>query len=179
MKHINDLLKRSARALHPALRLGLMAVALGLSPAAYAATAIGTMSVTATVASSCIVGASSLAFGSVTSAAIQAGNIDAVGAVTVNCTTGSAYTVSLDAGSGSGATVAIRKMTSGANILNYSIYTVAGRTTVWGDTTAASVTVAGTGNGTVQSISAFGRIFSGQTVPAASYTDTVNVTITY
>jgi spore coat protein U-like protein len=160
-----------------ALRLGLAAGALCSGQAAHAATATGVMTVTATVASTCIVGASTLAFGSATSAAIQAGNIDATGTVTVNCTTGSAYTVALDKGAGTGATIPIRKMTSGANLLNYSVYVEAGRTTVWGD--ATGTTVAGTGTGAAQSISAYGRIFSGQTVPAASYTDTVNVTVTY
>jgi len=166
-------------ALRPAIRLGVVAAALCLSPAVFAASAVGTMSVTATVASSCIVGTSSLAFGSVTSAAIQAGNIDAIGTVTVNCTMGSAYTVALDVGTGVGATFPIRKMTAGANLLSYSVYTLAARTTVWGDGTATTVTVTGTGSGAAQSISAYGRIFSGQTVPAAAYTDTVNVTITY
>jgi spore coat protein U-like protein len=129
------------------------------------------------VASTCIVGTSTLAFGSATSAAIQAGNIDATGTVSVNCTTGSAYTIALDAGGGTGATAASRKMTSGTNLLSYTVYTTAARTTVWDATGPGSVT--GTGTGALQSISAYGRIFSGQTVPAATYTDTVNVTVTY
>lgn len=174
-------LQNSTTGLRISLRLGLLVAALGLCQAANAATATGVMTVTATVASSCTVGTSTLAFGSVTSAAIQAGNIDATGSVTVNCTTGSAYTVTLGAGAGTGATFASRKMTSGApvTLLNYSIYTTAGRATVWGEGTAASVTVAGTGSGAVQTIDAFGRIFSGQTVPALTYTDTVAVTVTY
>jgi len=159
--------------------LSLLASVLVLSEAANAATATGVMTVTATVASTCIVGTSTLAFGSATSAAILAGNVDATGTVTVNCTTGSAYTISLDKGAGTGASMASRKMTSGVNLLNYSIYSEAARTTVWGDGTTASATVAGTGTGVVQSISAYGRIFSGQNPPAASYTDTINVSVTY
>lgn len=168
---------------HPlnALRLALcLAIGtLAVGQAAHAATAAGTMSVTATVASSCVVGTSSLAFGSVTSAAIQAGNVDAAGSVTVNCTTGSTYTVGLGVGAGAAATAALRKMTSvtPAATLNYSIYTTAGRTIVWDTTTG---TVPGTGTGIDQSIPAYGRIFSGQTVPAsAGYVDTVAVTVTY
>ncbi len=170
--------KRTAVKPIAALRLCLcLAIAaIGLGQGAHAATATGVMTVTATVSSTCIVGASTLAFSSATSAAIQAGNIDAAGTVTVNCTAGSAYTISLDAGAGSGATVASRKMTSGSNLLSYSVYTTAARTTVWGDGTG---TVTGTGTGASQSIAAYGRIFAGQVVPAATYTDTINVTITY
>lgn len=163
----------------PASRLCILAAAIGLSQAAIAATATGPMTVTATVAATCSVGASSLAFPGATSSAIAAGNIDAIGDVLVNCTTGSPYTVSLNAGAGAGATLAIRKMTSAALTLNYTVYTSATRTTVWGDGTLTSLTVPGTGTGANQQIPAYGRIFSGQVVPAATYTDTVNVTVTY
>jgi spore coat protein U-like protein len=145
-----------------------------------AAAASGPMTVTATVLASCVVGASALAFPSATSAAIAAGNVDAVGNVTVNCTSGSGYTVSLDAGSGTGGTLASRKMGAGGNqLLAYSIYTTANHTTVWGDGTSGSGTIGGTGNGLNQSIFAYGRIFGGQIVTAANYADIVNVTVRY
>ena len=144
-----------------------------------AATATGPMTVTATVSAVCTVGASVLAFPSASSSAIAAGNIDATGTVTVNCTLNSAYTVALDAGVGGGATLASRKMSAGAETLSYAVYTSAARTTVWGNGSAGSATVAGTGNGAAQSLSAYGRIFSGQLVSAAAYADTVGVTVTY
>jgi spore coat protein U-like protein len=156
----------------------LLSLFIGLNQQAYAATATGVMTVTATITSTCAVGASSLAFTSATSAAIAAGNVDAIGTVSVNCTTGSPYTIGLDAGAGVGATIASRKMSAGTLQLSYTVYTSAARTTVWGDGTGAEK-VSGIGNGAVQSISAYGRIFAGQVVPAAAYADTVNVTITY
>lgn len=167
--------------LHTVMILGSALLTLGGIQPVRAATAVGQMTVTATVASSCVVGASTLNFGTPTSAAIQAGNIDVTGTISVNCTQGSAYTIALGLGAGTGATFASRKMTSGAPItlLNYAIYTTAGRTTVWGDGTATSVTLPGTGSGAAQTIDAFGRIFSGQTVPALTYNDTVSVTVTY
>ncbi|MDP3138736.1 MAG: spore coat U domain-containing protein [Burkholderiaceae bacterium] len=161
------------------LRLSLLSIALAAGPGVQAATTSGPLLVTATVTASCLVGASSLAFPSATSAAIAAGNVDAVGNVVVNCTTGSAYTVTLDAGTGTGATLPSRKMTSGALLLSYTVYTTAARTTVWGDGTGSTTTVSGTGSGADQSISAYGRIFAGQVVAAASYADTVNVTVSY
>ncbi|MFZ6849198.1 Csu type fimbrial protein [Undibacterium sp. RuRC25W] len=160
-------------------RFAVMVGMVGFTQIAYSATASGPMSVSATVSSSCVVGTSTLAFGSATSAAITAGNVDATGTVTVNCTSGSTYSVALDAGAGTGATIAIRKMSAGAQSLSYTIYSDTGRTTIWGNGTLASVPVAGTGTGTVQSISAYGRIFAGQNVTAVAYADTINVTITY
>ena len=142
-----------------------------------AATATGPLAITAAVTGTCSVGASVLGFSSASSATILAGNIDNTGTILVTCTSGSGYTVNLDAGLGTGATVAVRKMASGTNLLNYSIYTTAARTTVWCDDAPGSVT--GTGTGAAQTLSAYGRIFSGQVAIAGSYTDTVNVTITY
>ncbi|MDP3138734.1 MAG: spore coat protein U domain-containing protein [Burkholderiaceae bacterium] len=155
---------------------GILAVA---GAPVLAATATGPMQVTVTVTGDCTVGASALAFPSASSAAIAAGNVDASGNVTVNCSVGSNYTVALDAGAGTGATLASRKMSAGSELLSYTVYTTTARTTVWGDGTGGSATASGVGTGADQSITAYGRIFSGQTVPAASYSDTVNVTISY
>jgi spore coat protein U-like protein len=163
-------------------QLGAIACAslLCFGQVAQAASASGPMTVTATVLASCVVGASALAFPAATSAAIAAANVDAVGNVTVNCTSGSGYTVSLDAGSGAGGTLASRKMSAGGNqLLAYSIYTTANHTTVWGDGSSGSATIGGTGTGLNQSIFAYGRIFGGQIATAANYADIVNVTVRY
>jgi spore coat protein U-like protein len=127
-----------------------------------------------------VVSTTTLAFPSATSAAIQAGNIDATGTVSVNCTTGSSYTIALDKGAGgSTATTAVRRMLSGTNALTYTVYSDAARTAVWADTTTGAGSVTKTGTGTADLISAYGRIFSGQTVPAGAYVDVINVTVTY
>jgi spore coat protein U-like protein len=71
-------------------------------------------------------------------------------------------------------------MTSGANLLNYNIYTTAARTTVWGNGTGGTAAIGGTGSGVAQAVTVYGRVGSGQTsVPAGAYADTVAVTITY
>ncbi len=83
-------------------------------------------------------------------------------------------------GSGTGASFANRRMAAGANLLNYNIYTTTARTTVWGDGTSSTSAITGTGSGTAQSVTVYGRVTSGQTsVPAGSYSDTVAVTVTY
>lgn len=155
--------------------LGGMANA-GASSFARAATATDTFQVTATVPNECIISATDLAFGnySVTVGAAVSGSTN----LSVTCSGGTAYSVSLNAGSGSGATVSIRKMTSGANSLNYSLYRDASHTLVWGQTVGTD-TVAGTGNGSAQSITVYGRIAASQAAAAGSYADTVTATVTF
>ncbi len=157
----------------------LVLLPLCLPAAVRAADATGVLNVSATISSDCAVGTSTLAFGTLSSGAVLAGNIDATGTLTVNCTNGVAYVIQLGVGSGAGARFTERFMTSGGNLLSYSIYTTAAYATIWGDGSGSSETVAGTGSGTVQSVSAYGRIFSGQTPQPGTYSDTVSVTVSY
>jgi spore coat protein U-like protein len=146
------------------------------SAAIYAGTVPGTLAVTATVAATCIVATLPVAFGILTSFTV---NNDATGTINVTCTNTAPYTVALDIGSGSGATFAARKMTSGANTMNYTLYTATARTTIWGDGTNSTSTVPGTGNGAVQNLTVYGRVPI-QTQPALGvYADTVNVTVSF
>lgn len=155
------------------------AAALICVPApAFAATVSGPLNTSATVTANCTVSTSALAFGSVDST--SASNVDAAGGLSITCTNGSAWTASADVGGGSGASFANRRMTSGANLLNYNIYTSAARTTVWGDGTGSTATIGGTGSGSAQAVTVYGRVAGGQTsVPIGSYADVVAVTITY
>lgn len=75
------------------------------------------MTVTAEVIASCTVSANPLAFGNYSLA-----QIDQTTTLSVTCTNGTPYSISLDAGAGAGATTAVRKMTSGADTLDYSLY---------------------------------------------------------
>ena len=147
-----------------------------LSNTASAATGTASLGVSALVSSGCIVTALPLAFGSYD--AQGASTLDASTSITVLCTLGTAYNVGLNAGGGTGATVATRKLTSGSNLLNYTLYTDANRTSVWGNTIGTD-TVSGTYALLQAPYTVYGRIPSGQTVAAGIYTDTVTVTITY
>jgi hypothetical protein len=105
-------------------------------------------------------------------------NVDQSSTVQVQCTNTTPYNIGLNAGTGAGATVAVRKMTSGGATINYSLYTDNGRTTVWGNTVGTD-TVSATSSGASQSYTVFGRV-PAQTTPApATYTDTITVTVTY
>jgi spore coat protein U-like protein len=83
---------------------------------------------------------STLIFGS---QGVLTANVDNTSTIQVQCTNTTPYNIGSDAGTGSGATVAARKMTNGRSI-TYSLYSDSGRTTVWG-TTIGTNTVSATG----------------------------------
>ena len=137
------------------------------------ATSTSTFQVTATVASSCTVTATSLAFGNYTLA-----QLDGTSTITATCTNGTTYTIGLDAGTFSGATTSTRRMTGpSAAGLSYSLFSDSGRTTNWGNATGSWVS--GTGTGAAQVLTVYGRIPANQTALIGSYTDTVTVTVTF
>src|SRR5205823_2483703 len=121
-------------------------------------------------------------------AATAGANLDVSATVTSNCvpSTSSVALRNGDVTAGadhdaSGATLAVRKMTSGSDLLNYALYTDSARTTVWGDGAGGTTAlISDTGTGSAQSKTIYGRVPSGQTsLPAGSYDDTVAVTVTY
>lgn len=166
-------IKNTQRAL---LAAGLLAATTG----AFALAATTTFQVTANVAAQCNVAAVNLLFGAVDPIGA---NVDQSTTVTVKCTKNSAYTVGLDAGVTTGATIAQRKMANGADIMNYNLYTDAARSTVWGNSAVAPTWVSGTGAGlgTAQVLTVYGRVPTGQTnLAVGSYSETtITVTVTY
>jgi spore coat protein U-like protein len=159
---------------------GLIAVAFALfwiARPAQAAQTTTTFTVTATVLASCQVTASDLDFGNY--AATSGADTTADTTIDVTCTNGTHYTIALDGGSVA-QDVAARAMSDGnAHSLSYGLYTSAAFTTAWGDGTGATATVSGTGDGTAQPTTVFGRLPAGQYVPAAPYSDHITVTVTY
>src|SRR4051812_7037303 len=138
--------------------VGIGCLALGLNCAsAAAATATTTFQVSATVAATCSVTATPLAFGIYTSTAVS----NSTSTVSVTCTNGTGYTVGLDAGLAGGA-VTTRKMTNGANSLNYALYSDAGHTANWGNSSGSWVS--GTGNGLAQPLTVNGQVAANQYV---------------
>ena len=157
---------------------GILAATCLVSCAApsLAATTTSTFGVQIAIAASCTINsASTLNFGS---QGVLIANVDQSSTLAVQCTNTTPYNIGLDAGTGSGATVAARKMTSGANAVTYSLYTDAGRTTVWGNTVGTD-TVAATGSGSSQSYTVYGRVAPQATPAPGSYSDTITVTVTY
>jgi spore coat protein U-like protein len=144
--------------------------------ACYAATATTSFAVQVTITATCLINsASALNFGT---QGVLSANADQTSTIQVTCTNSTPYNIGLDAGTGTGATVAARKLTSGATSVSYTLYSNSGRSTVWGNTVGTD-TLAGTGNGSAQSYTVYGRI-PPQTTPApGTYTDTITVTVTY
>jgi spore coat protein U-like protein len=154
--------------------LGAAALLAGLAaaPAVRADTATGTLSVTASVAASCNVNSPSLGFG-----AYDATSGNSVSAtITVKCTAGSG-TVPVALSNGSNWNGTTRRLSDGASTphyLAYGLYSDAGHTTAWDNT---SNTVGQDPNG--KSLTVYGAIPSGQSLYAGSYTDSVSITITF
>jgi spore coat protein U-like protein len=159
-----------------ALFLLVLLSSLGVANTARAQTSTSTFSVTATVLASCsVVGGVPLAFGVVTPGVQRDGSV----LISAVCTVGTPYTLALDAGTGTGATVASRRMTSGGDTLTYTLYQDASRTTLWGDGTAGTSTRSSTGTGLAQSFTVYGRVPSSAAAAVGSYSDTITVTATY
>lgn len=157
----------------PCIAVGLTLVGGG----AYAATATSTFTVDVTIVAQCLINsASNLSFGG--SQGVLSANVDQTSTIVVQCTNTTPYDIGLDAGTGTGASVTTRKLTHGGATINYSLYTNAPRSTVWGNTVSTD-TVSATGNGAAQSYTVYGRI-PPQTTPAPNaYTDTITITVTY
>jgi len=149
-------------------------LALGLAPTAtVAATATTTFAVTATVQATCSVTATAMGFGTYTSTAAST----TTSTVTVTCTNTTPYTVGLDAGTTTGATVTTRQMVNGPARLNYALYSDAPRTANWGNTNPSWVS--GTGNGAAQPLTVYGEVAANQYVTPGSFADTITATVTY
>ena len=159
-------------------RLVLAAMLTGIAAPTLAATATSTFSVTGQVVTTCSVSATGLSFGNTIPTPVNS-NIDATSTITATCSNSVPFSIALNAGQGTGATFASRKMSSGTNLVNYTMFTDAGRTTVWGDGTAGSTVNSVTGTGAPQAIPVFGRIPAGQSPAIGTYSDTILVTLTF
>jgi len=158
----------------------LVAVMMGLLPltqAAQATTANSSFTVQVTIAATCTVNsAATLNFSS--SQGLLTANVDQQSDIQVTCTNTTPYTVGLDQGTASGATVTTRKMTNGGNTISYSLYRDSARTLNWGNTPSTD-TVSGTGTSAAITHTVYGRIPPQSTPAPATYTDLINVTVTY
>ena len=156
---------------------GTLAVASGTAGAATRTTTFG---VSAVVNPNCLVSAQPLAFGGYDGTAAKTGTSN----ITVRCSNQTTYDVSLSTGGG---TFAQRLLAgSGANRLQYNLYTTVAAATVWGDGTLGTGTVAGMGAGmgvvNAHTHTVFGELPDNafnQGAPSGNYTDTITVTVTY
>ncbi len=142
---------------------------------ATAATTTATFTVSAVVPAACTLTADSMSFGTYSGTAINTSST-----ITATCTASTPYTIALDAGlhPSTGGDTSTRRLAYNGAYIDYDLYSDSGNTTHWGNTGGAD-TVTGTGNGSSQAITVYGKLASG-TVPApGTYSDTVTATLTY
>ena len=159
-------------------RLLLLAALPLVSTAAGGNSRSTTFVVRTTVVASCSVSADALNFGSTVPTPITS-PVDATSTVSATCSANTPYWIALDAGTGPGASTRLRRLTGSAGAVDYGIFTDAGRTIPWGDGANGTVKRAATGTGQAQSLTVYGRIPSGQSPQAGTYTDQVTVTILF
>ncbi|UOA09790.1 spore coat U domain-containing protein [Methylobacter sp. S3L5C] len=111
---------------------------------------------------------------------------DVTGNVHVACTAlliSILSTTNISLNTGGNGSFALRKMSNGANRLNYNLYKEVSHTTVWGDGTGGTsiwtdsllIQILGTNiNHTI-----YGSIPAGQYVAAGNYSDTITVTVEF
>jgi len=164
-------LKNTQRAL---LAAGLIAATTG----AFASTVTTSFQVQANVNAQCSVTAVNLTFPAVDPLSSQT---DGATTVSVKCTKNSPYTVGLNAGTTAGSTIAQRLMANGADLMDYNLYTDAGRSSIWGNSAGSWVSGTGAGMGTAQVLNVYGRVAAGQTnLAVGTFTEpTITVTVTY
>jgi spore coat protein U-like protein len=158
--------------------LSTAALSLGAASAVPAATDTTTFTVSASIVADCNLSAANLSFGAYD--ASSGTPLDATSSINVYCSNGLTYDVALNIGSGGG-TFATRTLASGGNTLNFNLYSNAGRSSIWGDGTGSTATVAGSGAGllTAATHTVYGRIPSGQERTDGSYASTITVTVTF
>ncbi|WP_414495056.1 spore coat U domain-containing protein [Stenotrophomonas maltophilia] len=110
-------------------------------------------------------------------------NIDQTATLTLTCLKNTAYQVSLNNGQNNPTATSTRRMatTIGGSTyyLTYELYRNSTRSQRWGNTLSVD-TASGTGTGSAQQLTIYGRVppVTGQP-PAGTYNDVVQVTITY
>ncbi|MDB9878495.1 spore coat U domain-containing protein [Amylibacter sp.] len=167
------------------IKLGIVSAialgSLGLSSASFATETAGTLSVKASVATSCTISTSELDFGTYDTAAAAA-KTGTGGSVTYNCTNGTAGTVRIAGGSNVDSTdpgteaSPNRRMVNGGVFLNYELYKTL-PSTVWGNTAESGIILNGTGSDV--NVQIHGSIPAGQASTAGAYTDSVAITLFY
>jgi len=105
-------------------------------------------------------------------------NNNSGGGVTVVCNNDSGGSFEVTLSTGLSNSYASRVMQSGANPLNYNLYTSAARTAVWGDGTGGSNTMMAAKNSTTM-LNIFGQIPAGQDATVGTYTDSITVTVNF
>jgi spore coat protein U-like protein len=156
----------------------VLGICCGLSLSeAFAATLSGTLDVSATVISSCILNsASPILFPRYSSLDPRPDRTASI--VVVTCSPQTPYSVGFDKGKSSAATTSNHLFEEGGGKFSYVLLRKPNTKEYWGDQ-VGSDTVSGVGTGFPQQLSVYGEIAPGQQIPYGHYSDTVRVILTF
>jgi spore coat protein U-like protein len=144
----------------------VLLVAAAIGSAALGQTA--DLSVTAEIQATCTLDGGSLNFGTYSGSATEG-----QGSFIYECTSGSSITLSL--GPGQNQEGAVRAMADGAERLLYELYQDAARQQDWGEDGDA-LSIEST-SADLEAVQVYGLIPQGQSAPAGSYSDVVQITL--
>jgi spore coat protein U-like protein len=163
--------------LAPTISAGVL---LAIAGSAHAATKTATFTVSASVASNCVISTNNLNLGAFDGATDLAQSAD----ITVRCTNATPYEVELS--TGASGSYGNRTLSNGTATLNYNLYTDAGHTLIWGDgTTGGTSSATGTGTGMAlgqtKTHTVHGQLLASANANAdlGTYIDTITATIRY
>jgi spore coat protein U-like protein len=125
----------------------------------------------------CTIAATPVGFGAYSVFAASP-NDNGIGTLTMVCTGGGPGNYPVTLSTGQSGSYALRVMKSGANQLNYNLYTSSTRTTVWGDGTGSTGSMTAARN-TTTNLNVYGRIPAGQDATVGAYTDSITATVTF
>lgn len=131
----------------------------------------------ASVADNCTIGITTdLTFGHVPSQIST--DQDQTSSINFTCTGRTPWQVGLNNGLHADGNTRRMRLGAANNYVTYELYSDPSRTLRWGETLDTD-TVSGTGSGSEQSLTVYGRVPATQSVPHGDYNDTVTVTVTY
>jgi len=158
--------------------LSLIAMAV-ISVPAFAGSQTASLNISASVVANCTITTSPVAFGAYDPVSANAAtNLTASGSVNVACTKGTPATI--DLGNGGSFSGGSRRMASGTDFLNYSLFKDAALTLAWGSGIAGGSTAAYTAaTKAVTSVTVFGMVPAAQDITVGAYSDVVVATINY
>jgi spore coat protein U-like protein len=132
----------------------------------------------ATVFADCLITATNANLGSI---GLITNTVAVAGTITTTCSSGSSYTIAINAGQGTGATVASRLLTrtGGTDTLRYNIYLDAAYKQIWGDGSNGTYTRPATGIGTSQVNTYYAVLAPQPGVKPGTYTDQLIATVTF
>ena len=125
----------------------------------------------------CTISATAVSFGGYDVFAATPNN-NGVGSMNIVCTKGKSPPFAVRLSTGQSNSYASRLMNSGADSMNYNLYTSAARTVVWGDGTGGSSVMTAAERSTT-ALSIFGQIPAGQDAAVGAYSDSITAMVTF